>query len=252
MNVLRFSLLPRSSTPVLWLCLFLLAGGLPAANAARASREAGLRLLQAQLPTGGSLRRLDCDHLTKAVHAASLAHRKDAVAILSAALTLDEWDARRKVEERLSCVCVSQIFQAAVSAAPEVAATLLQTSEALYPECANALTAALQGLVISNQVAVVSRDAGSGNPSLAAAPSGATTGDAGTSSSDGTGNPLTSPDGTSTATGPSNSPDGPGSFGLGLGTGFPGSPGFSGSTGGSGGVTLPSPVGVTATATANK
>ena len=242
MNVPRLSFHSRRSTPVLWLCLLSLACCLPAANATRASREAGLRLLQAQLPVGGSLRRLDCDHLAKTVRAATLAHRKDAVAILSAALTLDEWDARRKVEERLSCVCVSQLFQAAVSAAPEVAATLLQTSEALYPDCADALTAALRGLATSSQVAAVSRDASPGNSS----PDGTATG---TSPDGGT---MNSPSGVSTSTNSDGSPGGSGNFGLGLGAGFPGSPGFSGSTGGSGGFTLPVPVSVTVTAVVNQ
>ena len=241
MNLAHCSFPSRHAIPVLWLCLLSLACCPPAAHATRASREAGLRLLQAQLPVGGSLRRLDCEHLARAVRAATLTHRREGVAILSAALTLDEWDARRQVEERLSCPCVSQLFQAAVSAAPDAAAALLQTAEALHPDCADALTAALRGLAASNQVAVVSRDASPGD----ASPDGSA---AGTNAN---GAALTSPDGSATSAGPAGGLNGSGNFGLGLGAGFPGAPGFSGSAGGSGGFPLPTPVPVTVTAVVN-
>ena len=243
MNAPRLVVRSCHATAALWWCLALLACNLPAAHAAKPGNDAGLRLLQAQLPTGASLRRLDCDHLANTVRAATLAHRKDAVAILSAALTLDEWDARRKVENRLSCPCVSQLFQAAANAAPDRAATLLETAQALYPECADALTTALGGLITGHQVAMVSRDAGTGtgSPSVSSP--------AGNSASSGTTAPSdSSPDGDTASNNPSTSLGG---FGLGAGTGFPGAPGFGGGSGGGGGFPLPTPVPVTVTASVN-
>ena len=246
MNAPRLSVRSCRAVAALWWCLASLAGSLPAAHAAKPGNDAGLRLLQAQLPTGASLRRLDCDHLARTVRAATLAHRQDAVAILSAALTLDEWDARRKVENRLSCPCVSQLFQAAVNAAPDRAAALLETAEARYPDCADGLTEALHrlddknvvmgALATSSQVAAVSRAA---DPAPAAP--------TGKRSSTGTGGSnLSSPAGNSASAGTTNSSDSAPDGGT---ASFPGTPSFGG--GSAGGAPLPTPVPLPATPSVN-
>ncbi len=173
------------------------------AHAAKPRIEVGLRLLKAQIPADASLRHLTCEELARAVHGATRARRADAVQILVAALSLDEWDARRKEEDRLSCVCVVRLFHAAAAAAPERAVILLETTEALYPDCAEGLTAALRGL--------------EGRITVAA-------------SSDGN---FSSPDG-------GDADSGGLTTGSGTGPGFPGSPGFGGS-GPSGAFALPTP-----------
>ena len=266
MNIPYLSVRCYHAFVALWWCLTLLACSLPVANAARPSNDAGLRLLQAQLPTGASLRRLDCDHLARTVRAATLTHRKDAVTILSAALTLDEWDARGKVENRLSCPCVSQLFQAVVNAAPDRAVTLLETAQALYPECADVLTETLHrledenvvagSLVTSHQVAAVAPAVVPDQSALDGNPTGTGTGGLnlslpeGTSSNPGTTNPSASSSDSDTASaGPGNSLGGSGVFGLGAGTGFPGAPSFGG--GSAGGIMLPTPVPVAVTSSVN-
>ena len=266
MNIPYLSVRCCHAFVALWWCLTLLAYSLPVANAAKPGNDAGLRLLQAQLPSGASLRRLDCDHLARTVRAAILTHRKDAVTILSAALTLDEWDVRWKVENQLSCPCVSQLFQAAVNAAPDRAVTLLETAQAVYPDCADRLTETLHrlddknvvvgSLVTSRQVAAVSPNVGPDQVGLDGNPTGTSTSGLnlslpeGTSSNVGTPNPnASSSDGGTASVGSGNSLGGSGVFGLGAGTGFPGAPSFGG--GSAGGIALPTPVPVAVTPSVN-
>ena len=128
--------------------IWLLMAGLVFPVAARAvgsgDNDAGPRLLQAQLPVGLSIQQADCDHLVRAVRAATLAHHQAAEAILSAALATEDDNGRPATETKRACPCVARIFRAAVNAAPDHARALLEAAEALCPDCADGLTEALQ------------------------------------------------------------------------------------------------------------
>ena len=248
----------------------------PAVRAASSDRDDGARLLQAALPTGLLIRQADCDHVVRAVRAATLAHHRAAESILSAALASGEGTDRRAAGAKWTCPCVVRIFRTAANSAPDHAGALLETAEALYPDCADGLTEALHGLddknVVVGALQTDSKDAGG-----AYGPAGASNvGEAGTPGSagtavnpDGTGDPgdpnaptasglstrnfqgldLADP-GTGDTTGSAGANPSANGFANGFGAGFPGAPGFSGSTPG-GGTALPLPVATAVTPGAN-
>jgi hypothetical protein len=124
-------------------------------RAAENEQKTGARLLQAQLPAGLPARQADCEHLIRAVRAATLAHHESAAAILSAALAGgDESQARRAEHGQRACPCVVRLFRAAVNAAPDHARALLETAAAQCPDCADELTEALQRLSDKNVIDV--------------------------------------------------------------------------------------------------
>ena len=220
--------------------LTFLTGHLSAAAAG--DPATGARLLRAQLPANVSAAVADCEGLSRAVVRAIYADRVHAPDILAAALG-DGLD--RKQPLRRSCKCVVHIFRNAVIVAPRQASGLLETASALYPECADALTEALDAAGDKNPVAD-GKDRGSagrahGNDGSNTAPG--TTGDPGNLG--GNPNDLGGRD-----------LDGLG-FGPDLGSGFAGSPGFPGSPGfvGSspgGSIALPPPVGAPVTSVVNQ
>ena len=202
--------------PLLTGVLTFLAGSLLAATSN--DPAAGARLLHAQLPANVSAAMADCEQLSRAVVHAIYTDRTHAPDILAAALG-DGLDRRQPL--RRSCKCVVHIFRNAVIVAPHQASGLLETAAALYPECADELSAALDAVGDKNPVvadgkdraASASRDPGSahGNDGSNAAPG--TTGDPGLLA----GNP--------------NDLGGRDLTGLGFDSGFEGSPGFPGSPG---------------------
>ena len=251
---------------------WLLAAGLVLPLAVRAAirdRDDGARLLQAALPTGLLIRQADCDHVVGAVRAATLAHHQAAEAILSAALAAGDGVDRRAAGAKWTCPCVVRLFRAAANSAPDHAGALLETAEALYPDCADGLTEAWHRLDDKN-VVVDASQVGPVDPKDAPGVSGAgTPGSSGTAGNpDGSGGPgdadsptsglsqrdlqgldLASPDTTDTTGSVGGNPLVSG-FNTGFGAGFPGSPSFSGSTPG-GGSALPIPVATAATPGAN-
>ncbi len=239
MKVSRVPCFPLPCLPVL-LCLAWTITLCPARAAQPGANLIGLRLLQAELPAGGSLRRLNCDALARTERAAIRAHRAQAVQVFMAALSLDEWDTQRDREYRLSCGCVVRLFHTAAAAAPERAMALLEAAEALYPDCADPLTAALSNMDGKATVAVAKTsgdDSGASiiHPGDGVDGSGGNNGNPGNGHSDGgndTGGGL------------------PGGSGSGIGPGFPGSPGFGGSAP-SGSIVLPTPVPVQVTIVVN-
>ena len=82
---------------------------------------------------------VDCETLAHAVRHATLAHHRDAPAILSAALT-------GGADHQRPCACVERIFRASIAAAPDETSALLEMASALYPDCADTLGAALNNL----------------------------------------------------------------------------------------------------------
>ena len=253
----------------------LLVAGLvlpPALRAASSDRDDGARLLQAALPTGLLIRQADCDQVVRAVRAATLAHHRAAEGILSAALAAGEGTDRRATGAKWTCPCVVRIFRTAANSAPDHAGALLETAEALYPDCADGLTEALHGLddknVVVGALQTDPKDAGGAYGPAGASNVGeaGTPGSAGTAGNpDGSGNPgdtdsptagglsprnfqgldLNTPGTGDTASNPSAN-----GFANGFGAGFPGAPGFSGSSPG-GGTALPLPVATAATPGAN-
>ena len=127
------------------------------------------------------------------------------------------------------------LFRTSARVAPEYTATLLETAQTLYPECADTLTVALQALESQN-VATVSEPNVIG-PSPTGSSSGADPNGSGDPNSNGgpngSGDPNADPNGGGL--------NGSSPFGGGLGPGFPGSPGFGGSSP-SGGFALPTPL----------
>ena len=254
--------------------VWLLVVGLTLAGAIRAAisdREDGAQLLQAALPAGLLIRQADCDHVVRAVRAATLAHHQAAESILSAALATGDGVDRRASGAKWTCPCVVRLFRAAANSAPDHAGALLETAAALYPDCADGLTEAWHRLNDKNVVVDAPqlgstdpkdarRDYGTGNASGAG-----TAGSAGTAvNPDGAGSPsdpdsptfglsqrefqgldLTNPETTGTTGSVGGNPPASG-FTTGFGAGFPGSPSFSGSTPG-GGSALPLPVATAAT-----
>ena len=213
--------LPSSSIRLLLAALWMvLVGVCTGWAAAPTATETGARLLQAQLPNGTSLEQLSCESLARAVGRATLAHRPEAAAILSAALT------RRN---KVPCACVIRVFRVSLSAAPAQASTLLETASALYPDCAEALTAALDEAndkdVADDKNVVAASNASNAPHEANFDPNVRGFGDE-------------APDDLS-----DRDTSGLG-FGGGFGPGFPGSPGFIGSPA-SGGLALPSPIAVT-------
>ncbi len=217
MTVARF--IPMKSS----LCLALaiaLAGSVLPVKGAQSAAETGARLLQAQLPAGTTVPQADCEQLARAVGRATLAHRVDAPAILSAVLGGETGKAKRP------CACVTRIFRVAVAAAPTRASALLETASALYPDCADALAAALNAADDKNAV-----DAKDGPKEVRSADAPSMTRDFGDTYAN---DPATAD--------LSDRDFGGLGFGGGFGPGFPGSPGFIGSPA-SGGIALPAPVG---------
>lgn len=213
----------------LFCCALILIGAPVRARAATASADAGVRLLQAQLPAGTAIPQTTCDQLARAVGRATLTHRGDAPSILAAALAKDS----HRSEARRPCACVVRIFRNSLAAAPSQASALLETASSLYPECADDLAAALDR---ANDKNVVDDKNG---PALRQVSNDKHSGD--------TFDPNVRNLGED---GDPNDPDLSGrdisglGFGGGFGSGFPGSPGFIGSAP-SGGVALPQPVQVT-------
>ena len=227
--------------PLLTGVLTFLAGSLLAATSN--DPAAGARLLRAQLPANVSAAMADCEQLSRAVVRAIYTDRTHAPDILAAALG-DGLDRRQPL--RRSCKCVVHIFRNAVIVAPHQASGLLETAAALYPECADELSAALDAVGDKNPVA----DAKDGGKSAAFDP-GRAHGNDGSNTAPGT-------------TGdPSRFASNPGDLGdrdltgLGFGSGFegspgfPGSPGFVGSTAG-GGFALPPAVTAPVTSVVNQ
>ncbi len=212
--------IPMKSSICLALAVVLMGYALPM-KGAQSAAETGVRLLQAQLPAGVTVPRADCEQLARAVGRATLAHRADAPAILSAALG-EGTSAKRP------CVCVTRIFRVAVAAAPTRASALLETATALYPDCADTFAAALNA---ADDKTVVDDKNGPAGTRAADAPS------------------VTRNFGDAYANDPatadlSDRDLGGLGFGGGFGPGFPGSPGFIGSPA-SGGIALPAPGAVT-------
>ena len=113
-----------------------------------------------------------------------------------------------------------------VGKAPDLTAALLETADALYPDCADTLMAALRGLETNHTVAALNTSSPNDSTPDGNANGGGTDGDGG------------------------GGLDGSSPFGGGLGPGFPGAPGFSGSAP-SAGVALPTPVPPAASASEN-
>ena len=196
-------------------------------RAAAAPGQTGAQLLQAQLPTGTGVAQADCEQLTRAVSLATHTHRAEAKLILTAALTRDAKKDPHRTEAKLPCACVSRLLRAAISAAPEKASTLLELASSLYPDCADALEAAVQVMDDKNVVDDKNGPAAAHRPG------------------DGTRNATNySADNVDGSKPLSNAPDTfdpaieASGFGVGFGPGFPGSPGFTGSTP-SGAIALP-------------
>ena len=206
------------------LCLALavvLAGYALPVKAAQNATETGARLLQAQLPAGTAIPQTACEQLARAVGRATLAHRADAPAILSAALGGGTGNVKRP------CACVTRIFRVAVAAAPTRASALLEAASALYPDCADALAAALNA---ADDKTVVDDKNG---------PAQARSADSSPAMVRDFGDDYANDPATADL---SDRDLGGLGFGNGFGPGFPGSPGFTGSPP-SGGIALPSPVG---------
>ncbi len=202
--------LRRAATVALLACL------LPAASrAAGFTNETGVRLLEIELLPGKvTLRTVKCDPLVIAVSKTTLAHPRDAVAILDAALTRRV----RKLHDTvatLPCTCARRIFLASIAAAPRRSSEFLDLALELYPDCAPEFAGALSDFNSQNGPAGTGAD---GENSSAA-------------------RGMTNPMGNSLFH-LSDPGAEEGGFGVGFGPGFPGSPGFSGS-GPSGGIALP-------------
>ncbi len=200
----------RAAAVALTACLLALPG---VSRAAEPTNETGVRLLEIELIPGKvPLRSVKCTPLVLAVSKTTLAHPRDAVAILDAALTRRV----RKLRDNtatLPCTCARQIFLASVAAAPGRSSEFLDLAMELYPDCTPEFAGALSDF--NSQHGLAGTGPGGENPSD---PSG-----------------MNTPMGTSMM----NPTDpGDGGFGVGFGPGFPGSPGFTGS-GPSGGLALP-------------
>ena len=200
-------------------------------HAATASIETGVRLLQEQLPASARLSRTECEPLARAVGRATLAHRPEAAAILSAALTGGGKDPRR-ASDKFSCGCVIRIFRVSIAAAPAQASALLETASALYPDCAEAFASTLNRS--NDKDAIDFKDAPAGARSSANDPREATFDPSVRSFGDLDPGETDLSDRDNSGLG----------FGSGFGPGFPGAPGFIGSPA-SGGIALPLPVAVT-------
>ena len=138
------SLLRAPLGTVLLVCLVGLA--VPVWASTDLDTAAAVQLVQAQLPKGISLFQADGETLGRAVSRAILGHRAQAPTILSAALT-DGGDAKgtkNKDARQRSCDFVVRVVKAALFAAPEQASALTDTAAALYPNCADELTALLR------------------------------------------------------------------------------------------------------------
>ena len=123
-------------TAAVALCLSVLA--VPTRSSASASAsQTGAQLLQAQLPPETPLPQATDEQLTRAVSLATRAHRADAVAILTAALTRGGRKDPRATEAKLPCTRVAGLLHAAVAAAPEKASGLLELAGSLYPNGLN-------------------------------------------------------------------------------------------------------------------
>ena len=200
------------------LCLF---GFTATSRAVDATNEIGVRLLEAELaPAKVTLLKAKCDQLVIAVSKTTLAHPRDAVVILHAALARQIKKMRKDDDlATLPCTCARRIFLASLAASPKRSSELFDLATELYPDCTPEFADALRG--------------------FGASQSGQSTSGDGTSA----GSPAFSvPMGTSDVD-PLNPASGDGGFGVGFGPGFPGSPGFTGS-GPGGGLALP-PVAVT-------
>ena len=219
------------------LCLSLLTLSAVRSSASAASSQAGVQLLQAQLPANTPVPRATCEQLTRAVTLATRAHRAEAASILTAALTRGTRPGAPSEEAKLPCGCVAALLHASVAAAPEEASGLLELASSLYPDCAETLQKAVE---LFNDKNVV--DDKNGPVGASSAPANQTAAN----------NPATAPNDTAD----------PGDLNLndpevrdinspgGFGPGFPGSPGFVGSAPG-GGVALPSPVAPSVTPVVN-
>ena len=194
------------------------------AQAAADGKEAGARLLRAELPTGTTIQQADCELLSRAVGRATLAHRTEAPAILSAALTDGRVDDEPRKEAKRPCECVAHVVRACVKVAPEQASAVLDVALALYPDCADTLSAILDEARKDLQAYNFDRQ---DYKNVADAPvAGINNVGTGAASTNG--------------------------FGAGFGPGFPGSPGFSGSSPSGGAALTPPPNGTAATSTANQ
>ena len=197
---------------------------------ASATGQTGAQLLQAQLPNGTAVAQADCEQLTRAVNLATRAHRTDAPAILTAAISRPSKKDRRHPEATLPCACVTRLLRASMTAAPEKASSLLELASSLYPDCADSLQAAVA--VFDDKNVVDDKN----GPAARSARDGARDGSAANGPANGNFADGSRPD--------SNAPEGfdPGAeangFGVGFGPGFPGSPGFTGSPP-SGAISLP-------------
>ncbi len=208
-----------AATVALIACLL---SGLPGVSRAAGAltNETGVRLLEVELlPAKVTLRNVKCDPLIVAVSKTTLAHPRDAVAILDAALTRRVHKLDDKVAT-LPCTCARRIFLASVAASPRRSSEFLDLAIELYPDCTPEFAGALSDFNSQSRLAG--------------------TGAAGANSPGADG--MMSPMGDS-ALDPTDPGNGDGGFGVGFGPGFPGSPGFTGS-GPSGGIALP-PVAVT-------
>lgn len=132
----------RRCTVVLFLFVVTALWSSPA-QAAMDGKEAAARLLRAELPTGMSIQKADGEQLARAVGRATLAHRTDAPAILSAALTNGSTADVLKKEEKRACGDVTRIVRASIKAAPAQASAVLDVALALYPDCADSLSGLL-------------------------------------------------------------------------------------------------------------
>ena len=185
------------------------APGAPRLHAAPKLTDSAL--LASELPSGETLSSAPMKDLAAAVRAAVSQRPAAASEIVRIAIM-----AKYPKLANPSCPMVRNLVAAAVAAAPQQARRIMETAEAIVPDCAEAIAS------ITNTGAV---------------PSGITTGAVVPGSTTG----ETGGDAATGSTG--------GDFGQGFGTGFPGSPGFSGSAP-SGGFALPTPAPSPVTSTA--
>lgn len=193
------------------------------------TNEVGVRLLEAELlPTKVTLLKAKCDPVVIAVGKTTLAHPRDALVILHAALTRRVMKMRGEELATLPCTCARRIFLASVAAAPKRSSELFDLATELYPDCTPEFAEALRTFE--------SRGQGASGPGGNDAAS-----DAAPSDNANMQRPMG--DSLSHPTNPGDNDGSASGSDAGIGAGFPGAPGFTGSSPG-GGLALP-PVAVT-------
>ncbi len=206
----------------------------------------GTQLLQAELPANTPVTQATCEQLSRAVTLAAQAHRSDAAAILTAALTRGTRKGAAVPETKLPCTWVNALLHAAVVAVPGKASSLMELASSLYPDCAESLQKSVEAFddknVVDDKTVVDDKNGPAAARPAATNPAAANNGNAGTAGPSDLN--VFDPE-----TRDLNYAGGFGNFG-GFGPGFPGAPGFVGSPPG-GGVSLPTPTAPSVTPVAN-